>query len=173
MTDSEDKFAEKHTGKAFSVFDEEIIAYISKQYKHLKVCFWDGELPEIDPSDLRQHTTYAKKIYDLYTKLGSRANIRWKNLAAPGADMVQEWFDEQQESIKDSLRSEAERESECVWVMKGREDAGDEGSSPSRGSADPGRRVQHGAWRAPALPDDVVGVPVVLDGCGGKGHRLP
>ena len=38
MTDPEDKFSEKHTGKAFSVFDEEIIAYISKQYKHLKVC---------------------------------------------------------------------------------------------------------------------------------------
>ena len=36
MTDSEDKFSEKHSGKAFSVFDEEIIAYISKQYKHLK-----------------------------------------------------------------------------------------------------------------------------------------
>ena len=27
MTDPEDKFSEKHTGKAFSVFDEEIIAY--------------------------------------------------------------------------------------------------------------------------------------------------
>ena len=72
MTDSEDKFSEKHTGKAFSVFDEEIIAYISKQYKHLKVCFWDGELPVINPADLRQHKTFAKKIYDLYTKLGSR-----------------------------------------------------------------------------------------------------
>ena len=70
--------------------------------------------------------------------------------------------------------SEAEREELC-WGgdRERRADAGDEGSSPSRGSADPGRRVQHGAWRAPALPDDVVGVPVVLDGCGGKGHRLP
>ena len=27
MTDTDDKFSEKHTGKAFSVFDEEIIAY--------------------------------------------------------------------------------------------------------------------------------------------------
>ena len=31
-------------------------------------------------------------------------------------------------------------------------DAGEERPSPSSGSADPGRRVQHGAWRAPALP---------------------
>ena len=70
--------------------------------------------------------------------------------------------------------SEAEREELCGGgIIERRADAGDEGSSPSRGSADPGRRVQHGAWRAPALPDDVVGVPVVLDGCGGKGHRLP
>ena len=33
--------------------------------------------------------------------------------------------------------------------------------------------MQRVVRRAPALLVDVVGVLVVLDGCGGKGHRLP
>ena len=43
----------------------------------------------------------------------------------------------------------------------------------AREAKTPGRGMQRVVRRAPALLVDVVGVLVVLDGYGGKGHRLP
>ena len=61
----------------------------------------------------------------------------------------------------------------AIWVLLSEAERVVRDWGRAREAKIPGRGMQRVVRRAPALLVDVVGVLVVLDGCGGKGHRLP
>ena len=80
MTDEVPKFSDRNSDPGFTPFDEDTQAWVSKTFMHLKGHFWDGKLPEITEGDLLGNKRLANKIYDLYTKKGSRAALRWRSI---------------------------------------------------------------------------------------------
>ena len=53
MPDSEEKlFSDKHSDPGFTEFDEEMVSWISTNYKHLKDMFWTVEHTTVPVADL-------------------------------------------------------------------------------------------------------------------------